>query len=125
MLVISSPGSRPLLSDCLDRLRACGVRLSACELRFTVSGAKRRITAVRSRELPSPDRQVILLETLVSTGMHLAHVQQWLLQRGVSILDVAVLCARSGPGVICSRMDYVGFEAPNHVLAGYGLQLRS
>lgn len=57
--------------------------------------------------------------------MHLAHVQQWLLQRGVSILDVAVLCARSGPGMICSRMDYVGFEAPNHVLAGYGLQLRS
>lgn len=124
-LVVSNRGSLPLLQDCLIQLRACDVDLPSCELSFTVSGSKSRVTPVRSRMPPAPGQQVILLETLVSTGMHLAHVQRWLAQRGVVTLDTIALCARRGSSLMGSRADYVAFEAPNQVLAGYGLQLRS
>lgn len=125
MLVISNRGSRSLLHDCLDRMQACGVEAPACELSFTLSGTAGRMTPVRSRGLPMKGQQVILLETMVSTGMHLAHVQRWLRRRGVTILDTAVLCARPGAGMMGCRLDHVAYEAPNQVLAGYGLQLRS
>lgn len=125
MLVISSRGSRSLLRDCLDQMHACGVQPPACELSFTVSGARRRITPIRSRGLPTPGEQVILLETMVSTGMHLAHVQRWLRRRRVDVLDSAALCARPGSRMMGCRLDHIAYEAPNLVLAGYGLQLRS
>ncbi|HEV2067061.1 MAG TPA: hypothetical protein VGR08_09490 [Thermomicrobiales bacterium] len=125
VLVVSNRGALPLLHDCLHQLRACGMSLRSCELSFTVSGSRSRVTPVRSRTMPAPGEQVILLETLVSTGMHLAHVQRWLAQRGVVTLDTIALCARRGSSLMGSRADYVAFEAPNHVLAGYGLQLQS
>ncbi len=125
MLVVSNRGALPLLHDCLRQLRACGMDLQSCELSFTVSGSTSRVTPIRSRTLPAPGQPVILLETLVSTGMHLAHVQRWLAKRGVVILDTIALCARNGSSLMGSRANYVAFEAPNHVLAGYGLQLQS
>lgn len=124
-LVIGSRGSRPLLDDCLDRLHACGVQPPSCELRFMASGPPGRITPVGSRNLPGAGQHVILLESLVSTGMYLAHVQRRLTDRGTMILDTAALCARSGSRTMGCRLDYVGYHAPNHVLAGYGLQFRS
>lgn len=125
MLVIGNAASRPLLDDCLIRLNDCGLRPPSCELSFTVAGTHERLTPVRSRNLPAPGQHVILLETLVSTGMHLAHVQRWLKRRGTTILDTVALCARPGSVTLGCTTDYVGFEAPNHVLAGYGLRIRS
>lgn len=125
MLIVSNRGTLPLLHDCLVQLRTCGMDLQFCELSFTLLGSKSRVTPIRSRMLPAPGQPVIILETLVSTGMHLAHVQRWLAQRGVVVLDTIALCARSGSAMMGSRADYVAFEAPNHVLAGYGLRLQS
>ncbi|MDQ3540847.1 MAG: hypothetical protein M3440_09180 [Chloroflexota bacterium] len=125
MLVIGGRGSRPLLEDCLNRLHACGVQPPFCEIRFAVSGARGRMTTVGSRNPPLAGQHVILLETLVSTGMHLAHVQRWLRNRGTTILDTAALCARPGSRTMGCTLDHVGFEAPNRLMAGYGLQIRS
>lgn len=125
MLVIGNQASRPLLRDCLNALHACGVQPPSCEFNFTVAGAHGRLTPVRSRNLPAPGQHVILLETLVSTGMHLSHVQRWLKRRGTTILDTVTLCARPGSGTLGCTLDHVAFEAPNHVLAGYGLRIRS
>lgn len=125
MLVIGGGGSRPLLEDCLTRLHACGVQPPFCEIRFAVSGARGRMTTVASRNPPIAGQHVILLETLVSTGMHLAHVQRWLRHLGTTILDTAALCARPGARTMKCTLNHVGFEAPNRLMAGYGLQIRS
>lgn len=125
MLVIGNVASRPLLDDCLIRLHEYGVQPPSCELSFTFAGMHERLTPVRSRNVPAPGQHVILLETLVGTGLHLAHVQRWLKRRGTTILDTVTLCARPGSRTLGCTMDYVGYEAPNHVLAGYGLRIRS
>lgn len=124
-LVIGSPGSRPLLRDCLQSLHECGIEPPSCELSFAMTGKPGRISAPRLRASQVIGRDVILLETLVSTGMHLAHVQRWLRRQGAAVLDTTALCARPGSGLLGCTLDYVGFEAPNQVLAGYGLQIRS
>lgn len=124
-LLISDPGSRVLLADLTGRLHACGVPVASGELRFARIGDGGRIRPVRSTSLPVRGEPVILLETLVSTGMHLGHVQRWMSRRGVDLLDTMALCARPGARMLRTRLDYVAHEAPNSVLAGYGLRLRS
>lgn len=124
-LVIGSPGSRQLLHDCLHRLHACGIHPPSCEVEFAIAGKLGRMSVSRSSSRQVMGREVILLETLVSTGMHLAHVQRWLRRQGVFIVDTAALCARPGSAFLGCTLDYIGFEAPNQVLAGYGLQIRS
>jgi hypoxanthine-guanine phosphoribosyltransferase len=57
--------------------------------------------------------------------MHLGHVQRWMARRRVEILDTLVLCARPGARTLGTHLDFVAHDAPNSVLAGYGLQLRS
>jgi hypoxanthine-guanine phosphoribosyltransferase len=68
---------------------------------------------------------LVLVETLVSTGLTLGHAQRWLAERSVDAFETVALFARPGCRIGNARVDHVAFEAPNDVIAGYGLQLRA
>lgn len=69
-------------------------------------------------------RPVVLLTDVVSTGLSLTYVRRWLQRRGVERLVTCTLLDRPSARLIDPGVVIAGFEAPNDVLVGFGLQLR-
>jgi hypoxanthine phosphoribosyltransferase len=84
----------------------------------TVSSGVVEITS----DLASPidGRHVLLIEDIADTGLTLRYLQDLLLARRPASLHTCVLLAKptTAPSV---KIDFVGFEAPNAFVVGYGL----
>lgn len=87
--------------------------------------AQPRYRASRAAQTAMQSGHVVLLETLVSSGLGVTNAQQWLRERGITVQQSIALFARKGFRVGDVLLDAVAFDAPNDVLAGYGLQLRA
>ena len=66
-------------------------------------------------------RDVILVEDIVDTGLTLNYLCQMLLRRNPKSLRVATLLDKPSRRVQPVKIDYVGFEIPDHFVVGYGL----
>lgn len=64
-------------------------------------------------------RAVLLVEDIIDTGTTLARLIPRLEARGASRVDVCTLLHKRHPGAHEAR--FVGFDAPNSFLVGYGL----
>ena len=84
----------------------------------TVSSGVVEITS----DLASPieGRHVLLIEDIADTGLTLKYLQELLLARRPASLHTCVLLAKPTlpPSI---KVDFVGFEAPNAFVVGYGL----
>jgi hypoxanthine phosphoribosyltransferase len=84
----------------------------------TVSSGVVEITS----DLGSPieGRHVLLIEDIADTGLTLRYLQELLLARKPASLHTCVLLAKPtlSPTV---KVDFVGFDAPNAFVVGYGL----
>jgi hypoxanthine phosphoribosyltransferase len=84
----------------------------------TVSSGVVEITS----DLASPidGRHVLLIEDIADTGLTLRYLQDLLRARQPASLHTCVLLAKptAAPSV---KIDFVGFEAPNAFVVGYGL----
>jgi hypoxanthine phosphoribosyltransferase len=84
----------------------------------TVSSGVVEITS----DLASPvdGRHVLLIEDIADTGLTLRYLQDLLLARHPASLHTCVLLAKPTlpPSI---KVDFVGFEAPNAFVVGYGL----
>jgi hypoxanthine phosphoribosyltransferase len=84
----------------------------------TVSSGVVEITS----DLASPisGKHVLLIEDIADTGLTLKYLQDLLRTRGPASLHTCVLMAKPTlPDSI--KVDFVGFEAPNAFVVGYGL----
>jgi hypoxanthine phosphoribosyltransferase len=70
------------------------------------------------------DRPIILLTDVVSTGMSLRYVQDWLTRRSVTVVHTCALLDRVSARLVDVRIDSAAFTAPHELLAGYGLSLQ-
>lgn len=70
------------------------------------------------------DRPVVLLTDVVSTGMSLRYVQDWLARCGVTVVETCALLDRVSARLVDVRVDSAAFTAPHDLLAGYGLHLQ-
>ncbi|HVZ71923.1 MAG TPA: hypoxanthine phosphoribosyltransferase [Polyangia bacterium] len=69
---------------------------------------------------PISGRHVLLIEDIADTGLTLKYLQDLLRARGPLSLHTAVLMAKKTlPDNV--KIDFVGFEAPNAFVVGYGL----
>lgn len=68
-------------------------------------------------------RDVLLVADIVSTGFTLARVRRALFRRGARRVEVCALFDRDGARVIGIPLRFVGFHAPDDLLAGHGLRL--
>lgn len=127
VIVTTTSGSRVFERDLLAALRRLGanpigVRIATeLPVAYELQSKVRATADVRSL---LESRSIVMVDTLVSTGLNLSYSQQWLRKRGAHLIGSMALFARAGTRIAPVELDHVAFDAPNEVLAGYGLQLR-
>ncbi len=72
-------------------------------------------------EVAIKDRDIIIVEDIVDTGLTLTHVYRILQDKGARSIRVATLLEKPGNSRYEGRLDYVGFRIPNDFVVGYGL----
>lgn len=69
------------------------------------------------------DRDVIIVEDIVDSGLTLTYLRKNLLARRPASLEIAALLAREGAGPLPVDVRYIGFHIPNEWVVGYGLDV--
>jgi hypoxanthine phosphoribosyltransferase len=85
---------------------------------------ERRVRIARGPRSSVAGRRVLLVTDVVSTGLSLAYLTWWLRQRGAREIEICTLLDRQAARLVEVPVRYVGFEAPNELLVGFGLHLR-
>jgi hypoxanthine-guanine phosphoribosyltransferase len=126
VIVTVNRSSRQFAEAIIERFRGAGVIARSVEIDLLhVPSTSPRIRATRSNLTMLRRAPVFLVDTLVSTGLSLGYAQRWLAERGAAPVATVALFARASARIAGVQLDSVGFMAPNDVLVGFGLQLRS
>lgn len=67
------------------------------------------------------DRDVLLIEDIVDTGITLNHIREDILARRPNSLRICSFLNKKERRLVEVPLDYVGFDVPNEFLVGYGL----
>lgn len=99
----------------------------ACKLDFvTLSSygdcheSSGEVTLLKEPALPLEGACVLVVEDIVDSGRTLAWLVEWLQERAAEV-RVCALLDKPSRRVTPVRLDYVGFEIPDHFVVGYGL----
>lgn len=120
-------GSERFLAKLASVIAARGAAIETDRVdlsRYQSLGGARRVRVSRGPTRSLDGRRVLLVEDVVSTGLSSAYLSAWLGRRGVRALERCALLDRRGARLVDLPVRYAGFEAPNGLLAGFGLDLR-
>jgi hypoxanthine phosphoribosyltransferase len=67
------------------------------------------------------DKDVLLIEDIVDTGITLNHVRERVLLKRPRSLRICTFLNKKDKRVVDIPLDYVGFDIPNQFVVGYGL----
>lgn len=67
------------------------------------------------------DKDVLLVEDIVDTGITLNHLRERLFLKRPKSLKICTFLDKKERRVVDVPLDYVGFEIPNEFVVGYGL----
>lgn len=114
-------GSVCLLADLLRRVSV------PCEVDFLalsgyVAGAT-RVQVLKDLDIDVQGRDVVLVEDVVDTGLSARYVLDLLARHGARRTGLCALLDRPSRRIIPLAVDYLGVEAPDDFLVGYGLDL--
>jgi hypoxanthine phosphoribosyltransferase len=70
------------------------------------------------------DRDAILVEDIVDTGLTLSYLLSTIRARGPSSLEVCTLLDKSARRIAPVEVRYAGFDCPDRFVIGYGLDFR-
>lgn len=114
-------GSVCLLADLIRRLAV------ACEVDFLAlsaySSGSRRVQVLKDLDLDVSGRDVVLVEDIVDTGLSSRYVLDLLSGHGARRARLCALLDRPSRRIIPLEVDYLGVDAPDDFLVGYGLDL--
>ena len=79
------------------------------------------VRLVKDLDVDLNDRDVILVEDIVDTGLTLRYLRRSLEARGPASLEVCTLLARESADLDGLGVRYVGFTIPGDFVVGYGL----
>ena len=82
------------------------------------------VSIVKDLEESLVDRDVLLVEDIVDTGMTLNTLLKGLRGRGPASLKVCALLDKRARRLVDTPIDYVGFEIADEFVVGYGLDFR-
>lgn len=85
----------------------------------TTSGGQ--VKLIKDLDESIEDKNVILIEDILDTGLTLSFLRKVLLQHRPRALRVAALLDKPSRRIEPIEADYVGFEIPNHFVVGYGM----
>jgi len=67
------------------------------------------------------DRDILLVEDIVDTGITLNYLRERFLSRSPRSLRICTLLDKRERRIVDVPIDYIGFEIPNEYVVGYGL----
>ncbi len=67
------------------------------------------------------DKDVLLIEDIIDTGISMNYIRERILNREPRSLKICTFLDKKGRREVDLPLDYVGFEAPNEFVVGYGL----
>lgn len=117
-------GVRQFLGDlaaALDQNECCVSTDHLVVTRYANGDDDERVRIGRSLRTPITGRDIVLVADIVSSGLSLVYVTEWLRSRGARSVRVCALLDRSDARIIDIPLDFVGFRAPDEILVGYGL----
>ena len=86
--------------------------------RFGESG---RIGITLDTSTPLFDRNVVIVEDIIDTGLTLTTLRKMILDRGAASVSTAALLDKSRRRLVDVPVEYRGFEVGDEFLLGYGL----
>jgi len=120
-------GSRRFLDAVVGEVRQADVRLATDTVRLTryrTLGGARRVRVCRGPQADLQGRRVLLVADIISTGLSLAYLANWLRRQGATAVEVCALLDRRETRLVEIPVRYAGFAAPAEPLVGFGLDLR-
>ncbi len=118
VLVSVLHGSLVFLADLIRRLD-CEAELDF--LALTRFGSDGRVNIAMDTELSLEDRDVIIVEDIVDTGLTLTALRRMLELRDVASLATVTLLDKATRRIADVPLEYRGFEVGDEFLLGYGL----
>ena len=79
------------------------------------------INVLKDTDISVKDKDVLIVEDIIDTGLTLSHVKKLLEDRGAKSLKICTLLDKPSRRTIEMKGDDVGFEIPDEVVVGYGL----
>jgi hypoxanthine phosphoribosyltransferase len=67
------------------------------------------------------NKDILLIEDIVDTGITLNYLRERILQKGPKSLRICTFLDKKGRRQVDVPIDYVGFEIPGEFVVGYGL----
>jgi hypoxanthine phosphoribosyltransferase len=83
-----------------------------------------RVRILKDLDQDIGNREVILVEDIVDTGLTLSYLISALRARGPASMQVCTLLDRSVRRIAPLELGYVGFDCPDRFVVGYGLDFR-
>ncbi len=112
-------GSVPFLSDLV---RALTVRPLVDFLAITPYAPNTgRVRMLKDLDIDVADREVVLIEDIVDTGLTTAFIVGEMKRRSPDRVAVCAFVDRPARRVVPVELDYVGIEIPDEFVVGYGL----
>jgi hypoxanthine phosphoribosyltransferase len=81
------------------------------------------VRIVKDLDLDLTDRDVLLVEDIVDSGLTLHYLMKNLMARGPASLEVCALLVKDGLQKVEPDLRYVGFRIPDEFVVGYGLDV--
>ena len=120
-LVAVLKGSIFLLADLVRHVTV------PCEVDFlgisAYAAGTGRVRIVKDLDHDVHDRDVVLVEDIVDTGLTSTYVLGELRRRGPASVAVCTLFDRRARRIVPVPVRFAGFEAPDQLLLGYGLDV--
>ena len=126
-------GRNPLLIGVLkgacfflsDLLRAIDTRLGIEFMAISSYGSSTRtsgeVRIMKDLDVPIEGRDILVVEDIVDTGLTLSYLLANLQSRGAASVKLAALLDKFERREKEVKIDYLGFQIPDHFVVGYGL----
>jgi hypoxanthine phosphoribosyltransferase len=118
LFIIMLNGSVPFGADLVRRV---GVPAEVDFLGLNRFGGGGRIGIAMDLSTPVLDRNVILVEDVIDTGLTLSVLRRMMFDRGAASVSTVALLDKTRRRVTDVPIEYRGFEVGDEYLVGYGL----
>jgi len=79
------------------------------------------VKLIKDLDQPIEDKNIIIVEDILDTGLTLSFLRKLLLQHKPKTLKIATLLDKPSRRLEKIDADYAGFTIPNHFVIGYGM----
>lgn len=80
-----------------------------------------KVTLSQDVKYDVKNRPVIIMEDIIDTGRTLKFLKDLFLKRGAASVEICAMMDKPKSHEVDLKGDYIGFNAPNEFLVGYGL----